>query len=103
VKHNKNAPEDSGLSQFAPKIQAEAPVEAPAPVAENKISDQTQEKIQKKLNKELKDSGEKQPSDITQALADSQDFGDVGSAGEPTGFFGKYLKKHRDMKQKVQD
>jgi len=27
----------------------------------------------------------------------------VGSSGEPSGFFGKYLKKHRDMKQKVQD
>jgi len=49
VKHNKKseaASEDSGLSQFAPKIQAEAPVEAPAAPAEKTISDQTQEKIQ---------------------------------------------------------
>jgi hypothetical protein len=27
----------------------------------------------------------------------------VGSSGEPTGFFGKYLKKHRDMKAQVQE
>lgn len=36
-------------------------------------------------------------------MADSQEFGDVGAEGEPSGFFGKYLKKHRDMKQKVQE
>lgn len=81
-------------------------MEEPVPEATpeiKKMSDQTQEKIQEKLNKELKENGEKKPSDITQALADSQDFGEVGSTGEPSGFFGKYLKKHRDMKQKVQD
>ena len=32
-------------------------------------------------------------------MADSSDFGDVGSNEEPSGFFGKYLKKHRDAKK----
>lgn len=32
-------------------------------------------------------------------MADSTEFGDVGSNEEPSGFFGKYLKKHRDAKK----
>jgi hypothetical protein len=46
VKHQKK-PESSGLSQFAPKIEAAVP--EPAPAAETpvkKVSDRTQEKIQ---------------------------------------------------------
>lgn len=97
VKHQKKPEEENaGLSQFAPKIEEEAP--APAAPAVKKLSSKQQEKIQEKLNQKLKETGENPPSDITQALADSQDFGDVGTSQEPTGFFGKYLKKHRDMK-----
>ena len=48
--------------------------------------------------------GDKESSDITQALAESSDFGDVGDSDkEPSGFFGKYLKKHRDAKKKATD
>ena len=91
VKHNKK---DKKVEEPAPEPVpvVEAPVETPV---EKKLSDQTQEKIQQKLNKELSAQGEKLPSDITQALADSTE-GD--SNEEPSGFVGKYLKKHRDAK-----
>lgn len=36
-------------------------------------------------------------------MADSTDFGDVGQNEEPSGFFGKYLKKHRDAKKAATD
>ena len=32
-------------------------------------------------------------------MADSTDFNEVGQNEEPSGFFGKYLKKHRDAKR----
>lgn len=48
------------------------------------------------LEQERRLAGEKAPSDMAQALADSTDF------DEPSGFVGKYLKKHHDMKMKAQ-
>ena len=41
----------------------------------------------------------KAPSDITKALIDDSDDDQISGHG----FFGKYLKKHRDMKKKAHD
>lgn len=49
----------------------------------------------------LKENGVTPPSDIAQALADSTDVSTTDE--EPSGFFGKYLKKHHDMKKKAED
>jgi hypothetical protein len=45
----------------------------------------------------MKSAGVNAPSDITAAL--------VEDGAEPigTGFFGKYLKKHKDLKKKAED
>ena len=56
--------------------------------------------IEEKLQKKQRENGVVPPSDITQALADQE----VSTNDEePTGFFGKYLKKHHDMKKKAED
>ena len=47
----------------------------------------------------MAETGVKAPSDITRALID--DSTDEQLSGH--GFFGKYLKKHRDMKKKAHD
>lgn len=82
----------------AVEVKAPKPVEAaeaqPAGVAEV-----SQERLNAKLQKELAESGVKEPSDITKALID--DSTDEQLSGH--GFFGKYLKKHRDMKKKAHD
>lgn len=48
----------------------------------------------------MAENGVKAPSDITKALIDDSDA-DEETSGH--GFFGKYLKKHRDMKKKAHD
>ena len=60
----------------------------------------TKAKVDEQFHKELAQNGEKAPSDITEALADSTATGDDGE--EPSGFFGKYIKKHKDAKMKIQ-
>ena len=52
-----------------------------------------------KLQKELAENGVKEPSDITKALIDDS----TNDQPSGHGFFGKYLKKHRDMKKKAQE
>jgi len=47
----------------------------------------------------LAENGVKAPSDITKALIDDTDDDQISGHG----FFGKYLKKHRDMKKKAHD
>lgn len=46
----------------------------------------------------MKDKGVVAPSEITEALVESSD--DNQPIGD--GFFGKYLKKHMDLKKKAQ-
>ena len=55
----------------------------------------TSERVEETLQHELLQKGVQAPSDITRALVDSSE------GGEPLGhgFFGKYLKKHIDMKK----
>lgn len=57
-----------------------------------------EDRVQKHLQEERQISGEKAPSEVAQALADSSEF---ESEGEPQGFVGRYLKKHKDMKMKA--
>lgn len=76
-------------------IEAKAPKEAES--AEG--LEVSQERLNAKLQKELAETGVKAPSDITKALID--DSTDEQLSGH--GFFGKYLKKHRDMKKKAHD
>ena len=47
----------------------------------------------------MKERGVAAPSAITQALVEAQD----GEEPIGTGFFGKYLKKHADLKKKAED
>lgn len=60
----------------------------------------SQERLNAKLQKEMAENGVKEPSDITKALIDDSTDDDQISGH---GFFGKYLKKHRDMKKKAHD
>lgn len=71
---------------------------APQP-AEPEVAEVSQERLNAKLQKEMAENGVKEPSDITKALID--DSNDEQLSGH--GFFGKYLKKHRDMKKKAQE
>ena len=43
-------------------------------------------------------AGEKAPSDITKALVEADD----GQEPIGKGFFGKYLKKHKDIKKRAE-
>ena len=80
--------------------QADDNVSLPEP-PKSKLNALEEKQVQKKLLLKQKESGLLPPSDITQALADSADEPDNNK--EPTGFFGKYLKKHRDMKKNAEN
>ena len=56
--------------------------------------------VKAKVQEELITTGQKAPSELTEALADSTED---GGEAEPSGFFGKYLKKHRDIKKRAQE
>lgn len=98
------APAAPVIPVAAPAPVAAVEVKAPKPVeaAEAQlagVAEVSQERLNAKLQKELAESGVKEPSDITKALID--DSTDEQLSGH--GFFGKYLKKHRDMKKKAHD
>lgn len=78
-------------------IEAQSPTDAES--SEPAGVQVSQERLDAKLQKELAETGVKAPSDITRALID--DSTDEQLSGH--GFFGKYLKKHRDMKKKAHD
>jgi len=66
-----------------------------------KLDELTQQRVAEQFHKELAQKGEKAPSDITEALADSASSA-ADDGEEPSGFFGKYIKKHKDAKMKAQ-
>lgn len=71
--------------------------------ADNKadpLDEVSQQRLNAKWQNQLAENGVKAPSDITKALIDDSDA-DEETSGH--GFFGKYLKKHRDMKKKAHD
>ena len=73
--------------------------EAPAANEEPQKQDaKTDLKVEAQLKRDLEASGEKAPSDITKALIEDSD----GSEPIGNGFFGKYLKKHSDLKKAAQ-
>ena len=61
----------------------------------------TKQRVDEQFHKDLAQKGEKAPSDITEALADSASSA-ADDGEEPSGFFGKYIKKHKDAKMKAQ-
>ena len=69
------------------------------PQAEPEVAEVSEERLNAKLQKELAENGVKEPSDITKALIDDSTNEQLSGHG----FFGKYLKKHRDMKKKAQE
>lgn len=73
--------------------------DAPKPVSRPSDS-KTLEKVQARLEQNQKEDGVSAPSEITQALADVADVSNDDE--EPSGFFGKYIKKHHDMKKKAE-
>lgn len=80
-------------------LQTQQSLIAKVPEPEPEVAEVSEERLNAKLQKELAESGVKEPSDITKALID--DSTDTPISGH--GFFGKYLKKHRDMKKKAQE
>lgn len=75
---------------------------APKPVEKKpEINSILKQKVDKQLTMDLKESGEKPPSDIAQALAEDG-MSENGSSEEVSGFVGKYLQKQRDLKNKAQ-
>mmetsp|Transcript_32687 Transcript_32687/g.49958 ORF Transcript_32687/g.49958 Transcript_32687/m.49958 type:complete len:92 (+) Transcript_32687:170-445(+) len=81
------------------------PMAAPEPTPEpsppkSSLTQAQQDKIDAQLKEERRKQGERPPSEMAQALADDS----MGPSDEnPSGFVGKYLKKHRDMKLKAQE
>lgn len=71
----------------------------PSPPAEPEVAEVSPERLNAKLQKEMAENGVKEPSDIAKALIDDSDNDQLSGHG----FFGKYLKKHRDMKKKAQE
>lgn len=97
-----NAKKNKKESKSEPAPQQEQITPAPEPVkekpSENPILTQ---KVNKQWESDLKESGEKAPSDITQALAEENGMSEAASGEETSGFVGKYLQKQRDMKNKA--
>ena len=102
-----NAKKNKKESKSEPAPQQEKTIQeqitpAPEPVkekpSENPILTQ---KVNKQWESDLKESGEKAPSDITQALAEENGMSEATSGEETSGFVGKYLQKQRDMKNKA--
>ena len=58
----------------------------------------TAAKLEAQIQEELISAGEKAPSDITKALVEADD----GHEPIGKGFFGKYLKKHKDIKKRAE-
>ena len=59
--------------------------------------------VDQEFKAQIAASGEKAPSDIAEALADDQlnQSSDSKEEDEPSGFFGKFIKKQKDAKKKA--
>ena len=93
-------PEKTVEQKIQEARQEQEAAEPPKSKLQQKMDELTKAKVDEQFHKELAQNGEKAPSDITEALADSTTTGDDGE--EPSGFFGKYIKKHKDAKMKAQ-
>ena len=80
------------------KLVQKKPVAAPVTstaAPKLKKSDDTSTLVSQQLKKDQAEQGVDAPSAITEALMESTD----GDEPQGNGFFGKYLKKHIDMKK----
>jgi len=95
-----SAPPASPVAPSGSLLQTQQSMETrPSAPADPEVAEVSAERLNAKLQKEMAENGVKEPSDIAKALIDDSANDELSGHG----FFGKYLKKHRDMKKKAQE
>lgn len=94
-------PKAKAKAKPAPKkkvVKKKAPAKKKAP-PKPKLDEETQKQVDQEFKAQIAASGEKAPSEIAEALADDQLDQQDADNDEPSGFFGKFIKKQKDKKK----